>query len=455
MDTFFQSAFSFVLVIGILVTIHEFGHFWTAKTLGVKVLRFSIGFGRVLYSREFGKDKTEFAISAIPLGGYVKMLDETEGEVAENERHRAFNQQSVYARIAIVFAGPFINLVFAVIAFSLMYAVGVKGLSPVIDAPAVDSVVFNAGFRDGDKIVSVNGKPVLTWEEVSLEMLGESLAEKPIEVGVLGASNLVQTRTIPAQSNQFDDAEVPLLSQLGLLPKKLILPPVVGEVEGGSPAAAAGLQVDDLITGLDGVAVASWTEVVEYIRSRPNQDVAIQLERGGLEHQIKLTVGVVTSEQGIERGRMGVRVYVPDNWENPYAVERRYSAVESLIRGFGRTSDMVVLTLKMLGRMITGDVSVKNISGPISIAQYAATSVSFGFAQFLSFLGVISVSLGVLNLLPIPVLDGGHLLYYFAEIIKGSPVSLKMRMMGQQVGFFLLITLTVFAIYNDMMRLFG
>lgn len=457
MDSFIQSVLSFVLVIGILVTIHEFGHFWVAKKLGVKVLRFSVGFGQVLYSRNFGDDKTEFALSAIPLGGYVKMLDETEGEVAPEEQHRAFNQQSVFTRIAIVAAGPLINLIFAVFAFALMYSVGVKGLSPVVEAPAPDSIAYEADFQDGDKIVSINDRSVLTWEDVSIELLDVSLTGEPVEFGVESSSSgLLVTRLINTPLNQLADGEVPLLAQLGLLPKRMLLPPVLGEVSADSPADRAGLVSGDTITRLDDTDVGSWSEVVEYIRHRPGQDVTVTVTRNSSEQfAVQLVTDSIPGEQGAHYGRIGVKVHVPADWQNPYAVERRYSPVDSLIRGAERTVEMVMLTLKMLVSMIVGDVSVKNISGPISIAHFAAESLSFGFSQFLSFLGLISVSLGVLNLLPIPVLDGGHLLYYFAEIIKGSPVSLRARMVGQQIGVALLVTLTVFAIFNDVTRLFG
>jgi len=455
MNGMLTSVIAFIVAIGVLVTVHEFGHFWVARRLGVKVLRFSVGFGRPLWKTRFGKDETELVVAAIPLGGYVKMLDEHEGDVPEADRHRAFNRQPIGSRIAVVAAGPVFNFLFAVLAYWAMYVAGVTGLRPVIGEVLPSSYAAQAGFSAGDEILSIEGKSTPTWETAALALLDAGLdGNRTIPARVRGAQGGESELWI-----RFDDAAGLLkkgnvLSNFGLAPWHPLYPAIIDRLVKGGPGEQAGLHGGDEIIAADGQAIADWSAWVDYVRQRPGQTIAVQVDREGTLVELEITPGV-TQEDGEAIGRIGAYVRLPDDERHAtMRVVVRYGLVEAIPVAAGKTLDMATLTLRTLWKMVSGKASVENLSGPISIAKYAGQSAAIGFAAFLGFLAIISVSLGVLNLLPIPILDGGHLLYYLIELFKGSPLSETAQLLGQRIGIFLLLVLMTLAFYNDLVRLF-
>lgn len=459
MPSILNSLLAFIAAIALLVAIHEFGHYAVARLFGVKVLRYSIGFGQVLWSRRAGTDQTEYCVSAIPLGGYVKLLDERDCAVSFAERGRAFNRQSGSVRMAILFAGPAFNLVFAVLAYALMFMNGVPGIKPVIGVVEPGSVAASAGLREGDTIVSVGEQAVLTWESATLGILDELLANGEIRLHVTGqnpaaSSELRQVvlQTAGRESELTEPGQ--LFVKLGFKPWAPVPDAVIGELVPGGPAERAGMQSGDRVLAVDGIAVDSWAEWVELIRARPGQRIEVSLLRG--EEALALAIDVDSAGSDAGRiGRIGAAVLLAPGAFDYMRAEERYAPIDALQRATVRTWEMSVLTLRMIWRMLVGDVSVKNISGPINIAQYAGYSASIGLSAFLGFLAVVSISLGVLNLLPVPMLDGGQIVYTLAEQLKGSPLSERAQMIGQQVGIGLLLLLMSFAFYNDISRLLG
>lgn len=443
---------AFVVALGILIAVHEFGHFWVARRLGVKVLRFSIGFGKPLWSRRVGEDRMELAIGAFPLGGYVKMLDETEGEVPPQELHRAFNRQKTWKRMAIVVAGPLFNFLFAILAYWAVYMIGVDGIKPVVGKVTESSIAQQAGFRAGDLILSIDGKEVQSWDQRRLYLFQRALDRARVNVEVRDAQGNVETRLLDLSSLPVQEVNASLLERgiglIGFFPEPL---PVIGAMEPG-PAASAGMKIGDRLVEINGEPVPSWEQLVEAISKSPGKTVNVTVEREGARHDFKVTPDAV--EQGGQTiGRINIRprfTDIPDEMR----VKVRFGVAEALTEGARNTWSMSVLTLEMLYRMLKLEVSARNISGPITIAQYAGYSAKVGVEQFVLFLAVISISLGVLNLLPIPVLDGGHLMYYIIESIKGSPLSERTMMLGQQVGVALLGGLMMLAFYNDLTRIF-
>lgn len=454
MSALLISVAAFVAALGILITIHEFGHFWVARRLGVKVLRFSIGFGKALWSRRAGPDQTEYVIAALPLGGYVKMLDEQEGAVAEHELPRAFNRQSLPTRFAIVFAGPLFNFLFAIFAYWLIFVIGVEGLKPLVGEVVSGSIAHQAGLKSGDEIVNVAGQPTQTWEVAVFSMIGKMLDQEPVELTVRdqdsGLHHLTFANKIPLDS--LDDGN--LLENLGIRPARPPLPAVIGQLEPGSAAVQAGLAVGDKILSTDGQAIKDWSDWVKYVQARPGQSIRLEVEREGRVQQLTVRPASV-KEQGRVIGRIGAGVELPKVLPDSLRGVVHYSPAAALGQAFAKCWEISSLTLRMLGKMIIGKASLDNISGPISIAQFAGYSATDGLVSFLKFLAIISISLAVLNLLPIPLLDGGHLMYYLIEAVKGSPVSQKIQIVGQQLGIALLLGLTVLAVYNDLTRLFG
>lgn len=451
---FLSSIFGFILAIGILVTVHEFGHFWVARTLGVKVLKFSVGFGRSIWSWRGKKDNTEYAIAMIPLGGYVRMLDEAEGDVAESERHRAFNRKPLGVRTAVVLAGPLFNFLFAILAYWTIYMVGVDGIRPVIGTLQPGSVAEQAGLQSGDRIVSIDGRHTQTWGEHRLYLMNRLVDDRPIEFVVERDSS----RRITAELSVVDALTEALMPAgiervLGMSPDLPELEAIVGEVVDGSPAALAGFRSGDRIVGIDGTPVTSWRELVERVMPRPGDSLMFQISRDGLvsEHQV---VPEAAEVGGQTVGRIGISP-APQPPREEYMATVELSALQSVVRATENTWLMSVLTLKMLYRMLKLEVSTENLSGPITIAHYAGQTVQIGLIAFLTFLAVISVSLGVLNLLPIPVLDGGHLLYYLIELVRGGPVPERVMYWGQHVGILMLAGLMTVAFYNDILRLLG
>lgn len=453
MSGFGLSLLWFLVAIGVLVTIHEFGHFWVARRLGVKVLRFSVGFGRPLWKRRFGRDATEFVIAAVPLGGYVKMLDEREAPVAPGERERAFNRQPVGTRMAVVVAGPLFNFLFAIAAYWLMFVSGVPGIKPVVGEIAPASHAASAGFQPGDEILAIDGRAVASWDMALVELLEAALdrRESAVEVDSPQQGRRLLVLDLRDAPEVLDKGGV--LQNLGLSPWVMQLAPVIDRTLEGGAAAAAGLQAGDRILSADGQAIEDWSAWVEYVRSRPGQEIALRVQRDQAEVALRLVPEAV-EEEGETLGRIGAYVRVPEG-EHPLRTVVRHGPLEAVPQALDKTWSMSILTLRTLWAMVTGRASVENISGPISIAQYAGISATIGLAYFLGFLAVVSISLGILNLLPIPILDGGHLMYYCIELFKGSPVSEATQALGQQVGILMLIALMALAFYNDLARLLG
>ncbi len=442
----------FLLALGILVVAHEFGHYAVARACGVKIVRFSVGFGRALWVRRFGADGTEWAIAIFPLGGYVKMLDEREAPVAADEVHRAFNRQPVWKRMAIVTAGPLANFLLAVIFYWALYVHGVEEIRPVLGVPVAGSVAASAGFQEGDIIDRVDDTPVATWQEVRWEVLRRSLARQPATIEVTDARGRRWSRRLDLSVLGAGDLDGDPLQRIGLRLYRPSLPAVIGTVSPSGVAERAGLRAGDRITRVDGREVVSWSDLVVAVRSAPGRTVEMTFDRNGTAMSVRLTPEE-TQESGRRIGRIGVAVRADGERHPELLAVVRYGPLSAFGKATRQTWDTAAFSLKVLGRMVTGEVSWKNLSGPVTIADYAGQSARLGVSHYLKFLALISISLGVLNLLPIPILDGGHLMYYVAELIKGGPVSERAMEIGQQIGLGLLLMLMVFAFYNDINRL--
>jgi regulator of sigma E protease len=441
-----ERALWFIVAISVLVAAHEFGHFIVARKLGFKVLRFSIGFGRPLLQWRGGPpDHVQYWLSAIPLGGYVKMLDEHEGPVVSEERHRAFHQRPVWQRIAVLLAGPAANFVFAILAYWLMFVTGVQALKPIVAAVEPSSVAARAGLMAGDEIEAIGGEPTATMESGVLRLLDELLDDGLIELSVRAPDGATRELTLDVRGREQELTEPAVLFEgLGIRPGPAA---VVGEIVASSPAERAGLRAGDRVIGGNGEPIETWGEWVEFLQSRPGETVELAVLRGAREVTLTATLDSVT-EDGRTFGRIGA------NGREPFT-EQRYGVVEALPRGAEKTWEVTAFTVSMLAHMVTGDVSLKNMSGPLSIADIAGSSADAGLAVFLSFLAAVSISLAILNLLPIPLLDGGQIVYQLAEAVKGAPLSERAMVIGQQIGIFFVIALTGFAFYNDIVRLFG
>lgn len=448
------SATAFLVAIGVLVAVHEYGHYIAARRLGVKVLRFSIGFGRPLWLRRAGPDRTEYCVSAIPFGGYVKLLDERDCPVSPAEQARAFNRQPVPARVAILAAGPALNFVFAVVAYWAMFMLGVPGTRPVVGEVAPDTIAARAGLAAGDEIVAVGGRATATLEGAVVAILDEMLDSGVIAMTVRDAAGGERPVRLDVSGRAAELTEPGrLFPGLGFQPWEPELPPVLGEILPEGSAARAGLRSGDRVLAADGNPIATWPEWVAYVRARPGEVVSVDVERAGARLTVELPVERSGADGAV--GRIGAAPSVPEGIFDGMRAMERYGPVAALSAALARTWEMSSLTVRMIARMVTGDVSVKNISGPINIAQYAGYSASVGLSPFLSFLAVVSVSLGILNLLPVPMLDGGQIVYQLVEAAKGSPLSERSQIIGQQVGIFLLLVLMSFAFYNDISRLLG
>jgi len=452
---FINSLLAFIVSIGILITFHEYGHFCVAKFFDVKILRFSIGFGKSIFIKHFGKDETEFSIAALPLGGYVKMLDSREGNVAKNEMNREFNGKPLWQRFCIVLAGPVFNFILAVILYTVIYTVGVQGLKPIIGEVESSSMGAKSGFVAKQEIVSVNGIITPTWSNVVDSLVSQTVSGDTAKITVKDIDGIQKSVYLDLSRISIDEiADGKLLKKIGIVIEKLEIAPIIGDIVKNSPSEASGLQKNDKIIAVNDEIIESWDEWVEIIRRSPNQQLNIDILRNETIKNIALVPENIL-ENGKNIGRIGVRPEITDDLYESYFALEQYSLHLAILKAFDKTWEMSVLTLKVLGKIIIGDASVKNLSGPISIAKYAGQSASIGFTALLTFLAIVSISLGVLNLLPIPLLDGGHLVYYIIEFITGRPVSDSMQIIGQQIGIVLLLSLMSIALYNDFIRLLG
>jgi regulator of sigma E protease len=445
---------SFLVTIGVLVVIHELGHYAAARIVGVKILRFSVGFGRPLWVRRRGPDQTEWAIASIPLGGYVKMLDEREGDVPAAERARAFNRQSVGSRIFIVLAGPAANFLLAFLIYWLLFIAGLPGVKPVVGDAPQGSPAAMAGLSNGETIRAIGDESVHTWTDVRWLLLKEAVKRQAVDLEVESLGGSRSTRRLEMSAITKDDLDRDFLGKLGLRPFRPAVPAVMGRVMPGSAAERAGISEGDRVVAIDGSAIGTWFDFTAVVSKSPGRTLELEVERRGRRYPMRATPEPV-GEGESRIGRLGVAAgpQLRQEYER-MTTTVRYGPVAAVGQAAHKVYDLSIFSIKMLGRMVVGDVSWKNLSGPITIADYAGQSAQLGWITFLGFLALVSVSLGVLNLLPIPLLDGGHLVYYFAEIMKGSPVSEKTMEIGQRFGMALLLGLTFFAFYNDINRLF-
>jgi len=445
---------AFLFAILLLVTVHEWGHFWVARRLGVKVERFSIGFGRPLLRWHRRNDSTEYVIASVPLGGYVKMLDEREGEVAVEDRPFAFNRQRVWKRSAIVIAGPLANFLFAILLYWGVLVGGEEGLRPEVGTVTPDSVAAAAGFQPGDLIQRIGERDTPTWDAVWMATLLGAVDGRDLVYAVERPSGALVERVIDGDALVSLDPSRAFLNQLGMASARPSVPPVIGELVPGDPAERAGLRVGDLVLAVDDQPIETWPALVEAIQAHPDDTVVVSIERDGLRREISVTpTSIATDDRVI--GRIGAGANVADDLFDAYRVEVTYGPAEAFGEAVGRVIDVSYLTLRIIGAMVSGHASVESISSPIGIADTAGKTASFGVEPFVKFLALLSISLGLLNLLPIPVLDGGHLLYFLVEAVRGKPLSEEVQEQGARVGIALLIALMSLAFYNDITRLLG
>ncbi|MDV6320280.1 sigma E protease regulator RseP [Chromohalobacter sp. HP20-39] len=447
-----ENLLAVIVVLGVLITFHEYGHFWVARRCGVKVLRFSVGFGKPLWSR-VDRHGTEFAVAAIPLGGYVKMLDEREGPVAPEEQAQAFNRKSVWARIAIVSAGPLANFLLAFVAYWALFVYGTTTVAPVIGDIAADSPAARGGLQTGQEIVSVEGERTPSWGDVNLELIAAIGANGALEMTTRTSEGATpQQHQVPVGGWLVGQSPPRPLASLGVTPWRPELPAVLGEVLDDGRAQQAGLQSGDRIVSVDGVAVEDWMDFVERVRDNPGKTLALRVERDGERRDVTLTPASREREDGSAMGYIGAGVQATE-WPERYRREIRFGPLAAVGEAISKTGEMSLLTLDSIRKMLVGLISPSNLSGPVTIARIAGDSAREGVESFISFLAYLSISLGVLNLLPIPVLDGGHLVYYLIEAVRGRPVPEAVQAFGLRIGVALVGSLMLMALYFDLMRL--
>ncbi len=446
-----STLFYFFLALILLVTVHEYGHFQVARWCGVKVLRFSFGFGKILARFKDSKG-TEYVWSAFPLGGYVKMLDETEETVSEHERHLAFNQQPVWKKTAIVIAGPLFNFLFAILALWLVAVIGMKSLAPMVDQVKPGSIAANAGMTGQQEIIALNDVSIQSWRDFQYALMPYIGSDDVIKLRVKSMKNgQEKTVNLPLENWQLDSKKPDVLDSIGLVPFIPSIPPVIAEVIADGSASQSDLRVNDRVVEMNGKPVKDWLELVSYVQEHPNAPLQLLINRQGALKKIDMTIGRQTRD-GKTTGFLGLRpkaVDWPDNWLRT----QRESMIDAVPVAVKQTAQLTSATLTLMGRLVTGQLSVDNISGPIGIAQGAGNSAKGGLVYYLSFLALVSISLGVLNLLPIPMLDGGHLLFYLIEAIRRKPLTDEFKSAGAYLGLFLMVMLMVVALFNDISRL--
>lgn len=449
--TLLSTLLYFILAVALLITVHEWGHFLAARLVGVKVLRFSVGFGKPLLSWR-DKKNTEYVLAMFPLGGYVKMLDESEGDVPADELNYAFNRKSVWARILVVVAGPLFNLLFAVFALWLMYVIGIFTLAPIVGKITPHSAAAHAKFEPMDKIIAADNKKISSWRQFQMVLMPLIGDQGELQIDVKPADS-EQIKQLTVQLNQWklDPKHPNLLASLGLSPYVPKIQPIIAEVMPGQAAAAAGLAANDKIIAIDGQVVDDWYAVVDAVKLKPEQAVIMRVQRG--DRQLNITVYPrLKKNKGQSYGFIGLKPQASERPSHWYQTVR-YSPLNAISPAIHETWDLTLVTFRIIGKFIRGDMSVKTISGPIGIAQGAGQSARGGIAYYLAFLALVSISLGVLNLLPIPMLDGGHLLYYLIEVILRRPVSENIQELGMKVGLLVLTALIILAVFNDVTRL--
>jgi len=450
----FLTVIAFIVALSVLIVVHEYRHYWVARRCNVKVLRFSVGFGKPIWSKTIGPDATQWVLAAIPLGGYVKMLDEREGDVAPHELHRAFNRKTVWQRFAIVLAGPVANFLAAIVLYWILFLHGIPGLVPVVGEPPAGSTAARAGFVAGDTVRVVAGTRVQTWQDFRWIVLQRALDKAPVNIEVKTADGAVINRELRFDDLAPEDLEKDVLAALGLSRERLILPAVIGDLTGNGAATRAGLRTGDRVLSVDGQPVENWDGLVKKVRAAPGQAIQLRVQRSEVEMPLAVTPDTI-DERGVRFGRIGASPKMDPAAMQGMLANVSYGPLESLGKAVVKTWETALFSLRMLGKMVVGDISLKNLSGPITIADYAGQSAQNGWISYLLFLGLISISLGVLNLLPVPLLDGGHLMYYSIEILTGKPVPEKVMEAGQHVGVTVLFALMAFALYNDINRLIG
>ena len=442
---------SFILALSILVAVHEWGHYYVAKLCNVKILKFSIGFGKPIY-RRITASGMEFAIASIPLGGYVRMLDGRVDEIGTQDLDVAFDQKPVLQRMAIVFAGPAVNFIFAIFAFMAIGMLGSQHAKPVVGEVIPNSYVQAAGIEVGESFIAIGDREVKDWRDISIEMVRYS-GDQAMPVTMETTSGYQVERILPINGWQLNPDSKDLFGDIGFAPYSPQVTKVLALVQEGAAAARFGLQLGDEILKLDGTPMKNWRQIVEYIEPRAKQNVDFEVLRGGETHNVMITLDrhPDSKEGELSKGYLGVSTY-REAWPKEYIVETQLGPVDAFIEGADSTWRLMTTTLKMLGKFVTGDLSIKALSGPISIAEGAGNHASAGLIAFLGFLALISVNLGIINLLPLPILDGGHLLYFTIEWITGKPVSEAIQEVGFKIGGVILIAVMATAIFNDILR---
>ena len=443
---------AFLVVLGVLIVVHEYGHYLAARYCGVKVLRFSLGFGPVLWQRKLGRDQTEWAVSLFPLGGYVKMLDEREAEVAPEELDRAFNRQGVGARSLIVAAGPLANFALAILIYWALFMYGSMEMLPILGNPPAGTPAAMAGINNGEQVRLVDGQPVATWDDLRWMLLQKAVDQESAELEVINEQQEIHTRRLYLQAAGEQGWQGDALERLGVGFYRPNIPAVLGQVVSGGPAALAGVQTGDHVLAIDGVAIANWFELVSKVRDSGGASRRLLIERQGQQLELVVLPDLAT-ERGRQVGKIGVGVADSGEGRREVRTFISYSFVAAGGKALRETWDKSVFSLVMLGKMLTGEVSWRNLSGPVTIADYAGQSARLGLDYYLKFMALVSISLGVLNLLPVPVLDGGHLMYHMIEVVRRRPLSERAMEIGQRVGLSLLVTLMAFAFFNDINRL--